>query len=339
MPYAAIHGDMPLYYEVRGKGIPILFIHPPAMGHVTFKKQAPLAEHCQVITFDMRGHGSSGTTNEKITIKLLADDILALLDHLSIEKAVLFGYSNGGSIAQEFVLSYPERSQGLILCGGFSEVNSFLLYQEFLLGIATAKLKGLTLLGKILSKAHCAEKDFKKELESSVKKTNPAVLYQMYTKGLSYNCTKRLSQIDVPLLLIYGAMDFYVHHYKNLFLQAVKKTDVVYVSKARHQVPTRHYHECNKIIEGYIKSHFKGVNNTMHSNHSTQPFRTESSGQTPDGHPAFRVYMNETLVAEVRGKDPLNQTIIPMRELNDQQEDQFHQFLVSISSRKGNYNA
>jgi pimeloyl-ACP methyl ester carboxylesterase len=252
LPYAALNHSTHLYYEVKGEGIPIVFIHPPAMGHVTFKKQAPLAKHCQVITFDMRGHGKSGTTSDPITMKLLADDLLPLLDSLSIDKAVLCGYSNGGSIAQEFVLSYPHRSKGLILCGGFSEVNSFLLYQEFLLGIATAKFKKMTLLGKVLSKAHCADTNFKKELEDYVKKTNPSILYDMYVKGLFYNCTKRLSQINVPLLLIYGARDFYVHHYQNLFKQAVKHTDVVYVSKARHQVPTRHFNEFNKIILDYL---------------------------------------------------------------------------------------
>lgn len=59
MPYADINGTR-LYYQVKGQGVPILFLHPPLMTGLTFAyQQHQLADQFQVITFDIRGHGKS----------------------------------------------------------------------------------------------------------------------------------------------------------------------------------------------------------------------------------------------------------------------------------------
>ena len=222
------------------------------MGLVTFKHQQPLSKHFQIVTFDLRGNGQSGVNDDKITLHLLAKDLYELLDQLKINKAIICGYSNGGSIAQEFALSYPDRTEGIILIGGFSEVNTFLLQSEFLLGIYTVKMRGLPLLAKVLGTAHGTTKKYKQEIEQYVLKANPTALYQMYREGLLYNCTNRLSQLTVPLLLVYGARDYYVHRYQQLFKKYIPNSDVVYISKARHQIPTKHHRELNTVIEQFI---------------------------------------------------------------------------------------
>jgi pimeloyl-ACP methyl ester carboxylesterase len=249
-----VNQTMPLYFEEEGKGKSIVFVHPPGMGLVTFKKQQPLSESFHFITFDLRGNGKSGNTNERITIPLLASDIVHLLDHLGIEKTVICGYSNGGSIALEFALSNPERIEGLILIGGFPEVNTWLLRAEFLLGIYAAKLKMIPLIAKAIGTAHGKSKSFKQELDQYFRLTNPEILHQMYIEGLKYNCTKRLQTLKVPLLLVYGAKDHYVHSYQKLFQQYVKQTDIVFISKSRHQIPTKFHNELNRVIKDFMLS-------------------------------------------------------------------------------------
>jgi pimeloyl-ACP methyl ester carboxylesterase len=255
-----VNQTMPLYFEEEGKGKSIVFVHPPGMGLVTFKKQQPLSESFRFITFDLRGNGKSGNTNERITIPLLASDIVHLLDHLGIEKTVICGYSNGGSIALEFALSHPERIEGLILIGGFPEVNTWLLRAEFLLGIYAAKLKMIPLIAKAIGTAHGESKSFKQELDQYFRLTNPEILHQMYAEGLKYNCTKRLQTLKVPLLLVYGAKDHYVHSYQKLFQQYVKQTDIVFISKSRHQIPTKFHNELNRVIKDFMLSLEKSTN-------------------------------------------------------------------------------
>jgi pimeloyl-ACP methyl ester carboxylesterase len=66
--------------------------------------------------FDNRGTGRSDKPLDGYAIANMARDVRGLLDHLSIEKAGMLGYSMGGAIAQEFVRQFPERVSRLILC-------------------------------------------------------------------------------------------------------------------------------------------------------------------------------------------------------------------------------
>lgn len=253
MPYIRCTNQTQIYYESHGKGKPIVFVHPPGMGHVTFKLQQPLSKKFQVITYDLRGNGKSDPGTEDITISLLANDILQLIDQLAFEKVVVCGYSNGGSIALEFALSNPDRVEGIILIGGFSEVNTFLLRSEFKLGISTVRMNRLSVLAKVLGKAHGTTKEYKKEIEQYVKKANVDILYQMYIRGLEYNCSHRLKDIIVPVLLVDGSFDFYMHSYQRFLEREIPNAERVFVNKARHQVPTRHAHTFNQLIETFME--------------------------------------------------------------------------------------
>jgi pimeloyl-ACP methyl ester carboxylesterase len=251
MPYTFIDNFIRLYYEDNGTGQPLVFVHPPGMGSIAFSNQKSLSEYFRIITYDMRGNGKSSPSDQPITIHLLANDLRALLETLQIKKAIVCGYSNGGSIALEFALTYPERTEKLILIGGFSEVCTPLLFGEFLLGIYTVKNHGIPFLAKVLGLAHGKHYAEKKAIEQYVRLANVGDLYQMYVEGFRYNCTDRLSLINTPLLLIYGARDKYVHSYQYIFKQHIPHTDVIYISKARHQIPTKYCNELNSIIKAY----------------------------------------------------------------------------------------
>ncbi len=254
MPFTTHQDSTTIYYETTGEGTPILFIHPPGMGHVTFKRQRPLAGHFQIITFDLRGNGRSTNQAEKITMVLIVEDILTVMDAVGARKVVVCGYSNGGSIAQEFALTYPERVLGVILCGGFSEVNSFLLRNEFRLGMYAAQFKLMKLIAFVIANGHTRAKLFELELADYIKKSDPKVLRNMYNEGLHFKSTDRLQQLTVPLLLVYGAKDYYVQHYQNIFLEKVKTdVDIVYITGAKHQTPTQYSNELNTIIYKFVK--------------------------------------------------------------------------------------
>jgi 3-oxoadipate enol-lactonase len=112
---AALDG-VELYYEERGSGRPMLLVAgiPAVAGD-----WAPLAERLsryrRVVAFDNRGSGGSTVTPGPYTTAQLADDAVALLDHLGIEHADVFGMSLGGMIAQEIALRRPERVDRLVL--------------------------------------------------------------------------------------------------------------------------------------------------------------------------------------------------------------------------------
>lgn len=251
MPYATVEDGVCLYYEEMGSGTPLLFIHPPGMGHIVFRHQQSLSSHFRVIMYDMRGNGKSSPSNRSITIPLLAYDIHCLLNALHVKQAVVCGYSNGGSIALEFALRYPHKVKTLVLIGGFSEVCTAFLRYEFLLGIYTAKIGAVSLLANVLAKSHEKNKKEQQEIKQYVQLVNKKDLINMYEKGLAYSCTERLASLRMPLLLIYGARDYHMHPYEKLFRKNVPHAKIIYIENAHHQIPTKHHCELNGILKAY----------------------------------------------------------------------------------------
>ncbi len=250
-----------IYFEKEGEGIPLLFVHPPSMGHVTFRRQKNrLSESYQVITMDCRGNGRSGIDEQPLTMSVLADDVIRVLDEANVNSAYLCGYSNGGSIVQEAAIRYPNRVRGIILLGGFPEVNSFLLRNEFKLGILATRAKQMNVVSNVLAVAHERNQRNKRELSNYVRLTPASVLEKYYRIGLEYTATKRLHKITCPLLLMYGTRDDYVHHYRHLFTENVTgEVEVVLIDDVGHQLPTKKSSAVHEIIKTFIGTHEKNA--------------------------------------------------------------------------------
>jgi pimeloyl-ACP methyl ester carboxylesterase len=116
MPYAPVNG-LQLYYETHGSGRPLVLLHGGLMtiGLNYGPLLAPLAASRQVIAVELQGHGHTADTERPMTIEALAGDILALLDHLGIDRADLFGFSLGGLVACAIALGTPARVGKLIV--------------------------------------------------------------------------------------------------------------------------------------------------------------------------------------------------------------------------------
>src|ERR1700733_6867973 len=76
-----------------------------------------LGSFCRVVLFDKRGTGLSDRVANLPAMDERMDDVRAVMDAVGIERASLFGLSEGGSLAALFAASHPERSQSLILYG------------------------------------------------------------------------------------------------------------------------------------------------------------------------------------------------------------------------------
>ncbi|AGN00275.1 alpha/beta hydrolase fold protein [Salinarchaeum sp. Harcht-Bsk1] len=113
--------DAETYYERRGSGQPIVFLHGAILDHSQWDRQVDaLSEQFTTITYDVRGHGRTGRTRRNpYSIELFAEDLGALLGGLDLEQPVLCGHSMGGCIAQVYAARHPERVAGLVLSSTF----------------------------------------------------------------------------------------------------------------------------------------------------------------------------------------------------------------------------
>jgi pimeloyl-ACP methyl ester carboxylesterase len=124
MPTAQVR-DVELYYEEHGSGDPLLCIMGFATDSTGWLMQTPaFAEQHRTIVFDNRGVGRSSKPTGAYTIHEMADDAVALLDHLQIDRTHVLGVSMGGMIAQELVLRHPDRVRGLVLAATFPEPDA-----------------------------------------------------------------------------------------------------------------------------------------------------------------------------------------------------------------------
>lgn len=121
MPVIGI-GQSELYYEDQGEGPAIVLAHGIGGNHASWYQQVPaLARSYRVVTFDHRGFGRS-TDVEQAGRGAFVDDLLALLDHLDIDKAVLVGQSMGGGTCVSFAARHPDRVRALVIASSLHAV-------------------------------------------------------------------------------------------------------------------------------------------------------------------------------------------------------------------------
>ena len=109
--------DTEIYYEVYGRGQPIVFLSETACDGEVWKiyQVEEFSRDHQVILHDYRGTGRSGKPSIDYSTKMFCDDAAALMDHLHAQKAIVIGHSMGGRIAQLLALDHPEKVDKLIL--------------------------------------------------------------------------------------------------------------------------------------------------------------------------------------------------------------------------------
>ncbi|KEK26078.1 alpha/beta fold hydrolase [Bacillus gaemokensis] len=245
-----------LYYNVRGEGIPIIFIHPPLLTSTNFQYQVEeLSKTFKVITFDIRGHGRSEYSREPITYPLIVEDMKLILDHLSIQKAFICGYSTGGSIVLEFLLTAADRAFGGIIISGMPEVSDSYLKNKISLGVKLAKFRAVLLLAVSIAWGNSNTNKLFIKMLKEARKGNAKNIEQYYKYSLNYTCTEQLANIALPILLIYGKEDKVFYDYAKLLHEKLPCNELKFIEKVKHQIPTKAAKNLNAMIKEFILHH------------------------------------------------------------------------------------
>ena len=105
-----------LYYEVKGEGEPIIFLHGIGGSHSMFEPQVRrLSRFYKTVTVDLKGNGKSDSVKTKSYVEVHMDSILNLMHYLRIHQATFVGLSYGGIITQLFAINHPEKVNKMIL--------------------------------------------------------------------------------------------------------------------------------------------------------------------------------------------------------------------------------
>ena len=112
-----------IYFEEHGGGEPVVLVHGFASSAQNnwgaTKWFTTLAPHYRVVALDCRGHGKSGKPHDSAAYggETMGEDVIRLMDHLGIKRALIMGYSMGGRIVTGILMSHPERLRAAVLGG------------------------------------------------------------------------------------------------------------------------------------------------------------------------------------------------------------------------------
>jgi pimeloyl-ACP methyl ester carboxylesterase len=124
--YAPVN-ELNLYYEIHGAGgTPLVLVHGAFMTIETFGDLVPaLAATRRVIAVELQGHGHTADIDRPLRYEYLADDVAALIFHLDIAQADVFGYSLGGATAIQFAIRHSELLRKLVVASATFTSSGF----------------------------------------------------------------------------------------------------------------------------------------------------------------------------------------------------------------------
>lgn len=208
-------GDIEVAYDTFGSGSPLLAIMGLTGARYHWRGfPERFADSFRVVTFDNRGVGETSAPKGPYTAAQMANDALALLDHLGIEKAAVLGVSMGGMIAQELALAAPARVTKLVLgCTSFGGRTAIPVPPETVMAFGNVG-RGPDALRRVI------ELNFSETWRAA----NAATVTELLEHGLAHRMTPagfqgqlgavathdsyaRIAQISAPTLVISGDED------------------------------------------------------------------------------------------------------------------------------------
>ena len=209
MPKSTSNG-VDIWYEVTGDGPALVLVHANPFDHDLWLYQAAhFSTWFKVVTVDIRGYGRSAKITEPYTQEDMCNDVLGVMADLGIEKAVLGGCSVGSGISIHLGLDHPDRFSGLILVGGNAGVSERYMQrvEGYTRDLEDYHLKHLKLLvaeGFPETRLGAYLLNLWVEREPRLK---GEAIAQVFHAGNGTDCTPRLPDMKVPVLVINGEFD------------------------------------------------------------------------------------------------------------------------------------
>jgi len=232
-----------LWYEVKGQGSPIVFLHDGLVSSVGWDEPFDvLAVYFRVIRYDRRGFGRSAAPKGPYSD---VDDLQAILETLKIGRATLVGCSNGSRLAVDYTLAHPDRVEALVLVG---PVVSGLPYSEHFLrrGMVNYRPMFREKSRQKLIEAWVQDPYLTDSRDTEARKLlrelltkNPGPLTATFPESRPPErpAVSRLAEIHVPTLILVGESDIPdVHAHAGVLEAGIHNARRVIVPKAGHLI-------------------------------------------------------------------------------------------------------
>ena len=280
IPAKKVHvGDIDIAYKTLGKGDPILLISPAQADMNAWEPSTlgQLSSNNTVIVFDNRGVGNTTTGSRPFSVQQFANDTAGLMDALKIQKADVLGYSLGSFVAQQLVVTHPEKVDRLILlassCGGKESIPHSPEPLKMVIDVVNKIANGTDVtpqevkallaqgLGSGWLKLHpnALETIPIPEAKDLFRSISPENNLQQLKAGEDWMATNwngvcdELTKLSIPTLIMTGTDDTNVPQPNSLVIAAkIPAAWLVQFKDAGHALPGQYPDEINKILQTFL---------------------------------------------------------------------------------------
>ena len=199
--YATANG-IKYYYEISGKGEPLLLLHGGLGSSGMFAPILPaFTGHRQVIMVDLQGHGRTELGDRKIDMVDLGDDMATMLEQLGYKNVDVMGFSFGGGVAFQFAAQHPEMVRRLALVSAGFAADAFYPemreQQKYVNAAMAEQMKPTPMYQSYIAVAPKPE-DFPRLLDAMGE----------LMRG-TFNYSADVKKLTMPTMLVFGDSDMY----------------------------------------------------------------------------------------------------------------------------------
>lgn len=257
MPFIHVNG-IDLHYEIHGEGEPLLLIHGHGSSGRDWELQvAYFSRRYRVITFDVRGYGTSSKPRGPYSMRLFAEDAAALLQGLGTGPVHVVGISMGGMIALELALGFPGLVKSLVIVNSYPEMRvetwkeRLSVVQRFLM----VDLLGVRRTGEILSRLLFVKPEQESLREIFVERwaENDKRAYRAGLRAIiGWDVEARLGEIQCPVLVVASDEDYLPVEEKQAYVARIPRARLVVIRDARHAVTAERPEEFNQVVGEFL---------------------------------------------------------------------------------------
>jgi len=255
--FAPVPGAKLFYTDSGGSGVPIVLMHAATGSVRAWEHQTPVFTRAgyRVIAFDRRGWGRT-TSEPGAAPGTAADDLIALMDYLHIDRFHLVGTAAGGFVTFDTALSYPARLRSIVVAnsiGGvqddsFVELGRRLRPPEF-----TAMPPELREVSPSYRAGNPEGTRRWIELEKVSRPPGPAAAAQPLKNRITF---AGLEHITVPVLLLTGDADMFAPPpVLKMFAEHIRTAQTVIVPEAGHSTYWEQPEMFNRAVLNFIRKH------------------------------------------------------------------------------------
>ena len=268
MPLASVNG-IKLYYEVTGKGFPIVWLHEFAGGYKSWDSQIKyFSRRYQVITYNARGYPPSDvpTELEAYSQEHAVEDLYQLLCHLGIKQAYIVGCSMGGSAGLNFSITHPDMVKALVIIGtgsGTTDREEFLsIFTDLAQQLETDGMKTTAEnYSRAPNRLQLLRKDpkgwqeyFDEFISHSAIGSAFIIRGFMFRRPTIFTLETQLQQLTMPVLIMVGDEDNYCIEPAIFMKRKIPNSGLVILPQTGH-VPNLEDPEIfNRIVSDFLTS-------------------------------------------------------------------------------------